>query len=142
MDGRNCYDIDECDINSWETAHGCHPDARCVNTAGSYQCKCLEGFTGNGMATGGTGVTITIDGMNNQDGCRDIDECNTLKPCGANSHCTNSPGSFKCDCKPGFEGDAIDGCTDIDECQDTSPCRFGYKFIVRLSILIVATSYK
>ena len=85
------------------------------------------------MATGGTGVTITIDGMNNQDGCRDIDECNTLKPCGANSLCTNSPGSFKCDCRPGFEGDAIDGCTDINECQDNSPCRgavngdFGYR---------------
>lgn len=93
MDGRNCYDIDECDINSWETAHGCHPDAQCINTVGSYECSCLEGFLGNGMATGGTGVTVTMDGMNNQDGCRDIDECNTLKPCGIYTLCTNSQGS-------------------------------------------------
>ena len=35
-DGKNCYDIDEC-------AHGrvkCHHNAECINTEGSYECKC------------------------------------------------------------------------------------------------------
>ena len=111
MDGRNCYDIDECDINSWETAHGCHPDAKCVNTIGSYECSCLDGFIGNGMATGGTGVTVTIDGMNNQDGCRDIDECNTLKPCGIYTLCTNSQGFTNKTC-PILLEDIFERCYD------------------------------
>ena len=38
-------DVDECvssELNS------CHADADCVDTVGSYTCKCKEGFFGNG----------------------------------------------------------------------------------------------
>ena len=34
----------------------------------------------------------------------DIDECKTKKPCHPNANCTNTPGSYKCNCTEGFEG--------------------------------------
>ena len=40
-------------------------------------------------------------------------------------NCTNTIGSFLCDCNLGFEGDGINDCNDIDECEtktdDCSP---------------------
>lgn len=37
-------DKDECE----EGTHDCSANADCVNTEGSYSCKCLPGFTGDG----------------------------------------------------------------------------------------------
>ena len=50
-------------------------------------------------------------------GCSDIDECSLFStPCGANTVCSNSVGSFSCECHHGF--DPIDdiSCSDTDEC--------------------------
>ncbi|XP_065180907.1 adhesion G protein-coupled receptor E2-like [Sycon ciliatum] len=66
----------------------------CINTAGSYQCVCREGYEiiGNGTLLQ----------------CRDIDECSlTPHHCPANSaqspeNCVNSMGSYSCDCFEGF----------------------------------------
>ena len=42
----------------------------------------------------------------------DIDECaEEQENCHDNATCTNTPGSFSCDCRPGYEGDGIDNCT-------------------------------
>ena len=38
-------DVDECRLDS----AGCSRDADCINTEGSYSCKCLSGFTGDGF---------------------------------------------------------------------------------------------
>ena len=41
----NCFqliDVNECDQSP------CHDNATCVNEIGSFECSCLEGFTGNG----------------------------------------------------------------------------------------------
>lgn len=38
-------DVDECEIN----AHNCAIHANCVNTPGSFQCSCKEGWVGNGV---------------------------------------------------------------------------------------------
>ena len=38
----NCIDVDECE------AQPCHPNATCIDTIGSYECVCNEGFDGNG----------------------------------------------------------------------------------------------
>ena len=38
-------DINECAING---SHNCHKHANCSNVVGSFNCSCLNGFTGNG----------------------------------------------------------------------------------------------
>ena len=37
-------DINECEVG----AANCAPDATCVNTLGSFECQCNEGFVGDG----------------------------------------------------------------------------------------------
>lgn len=39
-----CPDVDECGLG----LHDCHPDAKCTNTHGSYNCQCRRGFIGDG----------------------------------------------------------------------------------------------
>lgn len=38
----------------------------------------------------------------------DIDECDMPTPCGNNSFCINTNGSFYCVCQAGFTGDGLD----------------------------------
>ena len=42
-----CVDVNECDGNP------CDIDATCDNTAGSFTCTCMDGFTGNGVTCSG-----------------------------------------------------------------------------------------
>ena len=99
-------DVDECiDV----ATNKCHSKAKCFNLPGTYECKCIEGFEG--------------DGFN----CTDIDECQKNSASNGNSEddeeeeervcneayfkCVNTPGSFECVCKDGFvhgsSGDCI-----------------------------------
>lgn len=97
LDKRSCFDIDECLSRNVCGEH------LCVNTEGSYTCRCKEGFE-------------MIDGE-----CRDVDEC-TNSTCEQN--CLNDIGSFSCQCDDGFEL-SKDGrsCEDINECLVHS-CKF------------------
>ena len=55
-----------------------------MNTPGSYECTCREGFT------------LTEDNIT----CTDLDECEV----GLCSHgCVNLIGGFRCDCEDGYE---------------------------------------
>ena len=67
-------DIDEC-----RTGTPCG-DLMCVNTIGSYECICPNGFTHD-------------DGLS----CRDIDECTETNNCGFYG-CSNFPGGYICEC--------------------------------------------
>ncbi|XP_054059423.1 nephronectin isoform X6 [Rissa tridactyla] len=84
-DGRTCIDIDEC-------ATGrviCPRFRQCVNTFGSYICRCHKGFD-----------LMYIGGKYQ---CHDIDECSLGRhQCGSFSRCYNTPGSYKCKCKEGY----------------------------------------
>ena len=40
----------------------------------------------------------------------DIDECVADSPCSTNAECTNTEGSFMCECNTGFDGDGYN-CT-------------------------------
>ncbi|XP_048160556.1 nephronectin isoform X4 [Corvus hawaiiensis] len=84
-DGRTCVDIDEC-----ATGRVLCPRFRhCVNTFGSYICRCHKGFD-----------LMYIGGKYQ---CHDIDECSLgHHQCGSFSHCYNVPGSYKCKCKEGY----------------------------------------
>ena len=53
--------------------------------------------------------------------CDNIDECMST-PCGTNSYCHDTLGSYICDCIPGYEADSYKECVDIDECTIDGAC--------------------
>lgn len=104
-DGVRCsckdgYDLDKdgltCSITGFCMSDTC--EHQCVMGESGYFCKCPDGFKLHA----------------NQHNCSDIDECKSRK---CKHHlCTNTHGSFKCECKEGYQ--MVDGqCSDIDECQ-------------------------
>uniref|UniRef100_A0A3Q3X3C6 Protein CEGP1 n=1 Tax=Mola mola TaxID=94237 RepID=A0A3Q3X3C6_MOLML len=83
-----------------EGSDGCHIDAICQTTQGSYKCTCKAGFKGDGLH------------------CEDIDECDLEYNGGCVHECNNIPGNYRCTCYDGFNL-AHDGhnCLDVDECK-------------------------
>ena len=60
-----CFlDINECLLRKTK----CSPNAQCINTQGSYSCKCQDGYEGDGEK------------------CYDVNECNR-NPCSFNAVC-------------------------------------------------------
>uniref|UniRef100_A0A8C4W2R6 Nephronectin n=1 Tax=Gopherus evgoodei TaxID=1825980 RepID=A0A8C4W2R6_9SAUR len=89
-DGRTCIDVDECATGRVV----CPRFRKCVNTFGSYICKCHKGFE-----------LMYIGGKYQ---CHDIDECSIGQyQCGSFSRCYNTQGTYKCKCKEGYRGDGI-----------------------------------
>ncbi|RXM34689.1 Nephronectin [Acipenser ruthenus] len=86
-DGRTCVDVDEC-----ATGRAVCPRFRkCINTFGSYICKCHEGFD--------------LKYINGKYQCIDVNEClSSVHHCSSFAMCYNTPGSYKCKCKGGFKG--------------------------------------
>ncbi|XP_040893707.1 signal peptide, CUB and EGF-like domain-containing protein 2 isoform X4 [Toxotes jaculatrix] len=83
-----------------EGSDGCHIDAICQTTQGSYKCTCKAGFKGDGKH------------------CEDTDECDLEYNGGCVHECNNIPGNYRCTCYDGFNL-AHDGhnCLDVDECE-------------------------
>ncbi|KAA8595680.1 hypothetical protein FQN60_010971 [Etheostoma spectabile] len=67
-----------------EGSDGCHIDAICQSTQGSYKCTCKAGFKGDGKH------------------CEDIDECDSVYNGGCVHECNNIPGNYRCTCYDGF----------------------------------------
>ncbi|XP_067591512.1 nephronectin isoform X5 [Pseudorca crassidens] len=89
-DGRTCVDIDECATGR----ASCPRYRQCVNTFGSYICKCHKGFD-----------LMYIGGKYQ---CHDIDECSLGQyQCSTFARCYNVHGSYKCKCKDGYQGDGL-----------------------------------
>lgn len=45
IDKFNCAELDECRTGQ----HACHEYAECINTMGSYHCRCKDGYEGDGF---------------------------------------------------------------------------------------------
>ncbi|CAB1319564.1 unnamed protein product [Coregonus sp. 'balchen'] len=110
-------DVDECSLGGNPCEHG----GKCLNTKGSFQCKCQPGFSG---ARCYEGLFCQIN----------TDEC-ANNPCLNNGKCIDKINTFHCQCPTGFAGYLcqidIDECytgqhceTDINECF-SDPCHYG-----------------
>uniref|UniRef100_A0A3B5L0J9 Signal peptide, CUB and EGF-like domain-containing protein 1 n=1 Tax=Xiphophorus couchianus TaxID=32473 RepID=A0A3B5L0J9_9TELE len=138
-----CPDVDECLDNNG----GCQQV--CVNTMGSYECQCKDGFflsdnqhtcihrsdESCAVNNGGcdrtckdtaTGVRCSCPvGFTLQpDGktCKDIDECEENNG-GCDHFCRNTVGSFECSCQKGYKLLTDERtCKDIDECSFERTC--------------------
>ncbi|KAF7709956.1 hypothetical protein HF521_016806 [Silurus meridionalis] len=90
-DGKTCVDIDECVAGK----HQCLYNRECVNTFGSYYCKCPSGYD--------------LKYISGKYDCVDINEClaNTHK-CSRHAECLNTEGSYKCKCTQGFRGNGFE----------------------------------
>lgn len=103
-------DIDEC-----REIPGVCENGLCINLIGSFRCECPIGFIYNdkllicegearlstppwGEVGGGhfSSFSISLSWL------LDIDECQNGPVCQQNAACLNLPGSFRCDCKPGY----------------------------------------
>lgn len=83
----------------------CGENAVCHNTQGSYDCDCLAGYTSiQGVCRGGSASCFGREGR-----VTDIDECSN-SPCGHSDgvQCVNEPGTYRCECKEGF--DSLNDC--------------------------------
>ncbi|XP_060578338.1 fibrillin-1-like [Ruditapes philippinarum] len=95
--GESCNeDINECEFDIPPCSN---PRTECVNTLGSYSCKCRVGFS-----------------LSNKGLCTDIDECKEPHLNNCTQECKNTIGSFSCKCKNGFTRKDQTSCDDINEC--------------------------
>ncbi|KAH1186493.1 epidermal growth factor-like protein 6 isoform X1 [Mauremys mutica] len=95
--GRTCIDIDECSTGKAI----CSYNRRCVNTFGSYYCKCQIGYE--------------LKYVRGHYDCVDINECAaSTHKCNVHAGCLNTQGSFKCKCKQGYRGSGFE-CSVIPE---------------------------
>lgn len=95
--------------------NNCHQHGLCENTQGSYNCRCKSGYVGNGRSNC-TGLYDYSYGLSSiimlflstlskiyLSFITDINECLNSNSCPANAICTNTPGSYSCRCKPGYQ---------------------------------------
>lgn len=83
----------------------------CVNIPGSFVCECGLGFSRNSDLSCQGELCIRIWLFQPcinisywyHNFSVDINECVTLEPCGVNTMCENSEGSFMCNCNGGYE---------------------------------------
>ena len=101
-------DINECELETYP----CNVYANCTDTDGSFNCTCREGFEGDGFNCTGKfyfctqGLCTCL--MTNLTFVADIPECERgLDGCDPNATCTNTIGSYVCNCNTGFTGDGF-----------------------------------
>ena len=142
MKSGSCIDENECRPGS----NNCDANAICLNTIGSFTCTCNEGYYGTGKYCapgqchdGSCPVNQKCSKPTSIDCecksgfiqvssniCADIDECSDENDCAGEAKCLNTPGSYKCACKPGFVGNGkscLEGqCSAEAFCEKNEEC--------------------
>uniref|UniRef100_F6PUJ2 EGF-like domain-containing protein n=1 Tax=Ciona intestinalis TaxID=7719 RepID=F6PUJ2_CIOIN len=135
--GRFCRDVNEC------THSPCDSNQYCINSRGSYHCRCKAGYSDAGdgscvdtdecaqgmcQALGETCRNtvgsyecvcdrgFTKDPTTNGRYCMDVNECD-LDMCSENSECINTQGSYFCRCHRGYTKHQAGVCVDNQECS-------------------------
>ena len=101
-------DIDECEGTAL-----CPANSTCVNTFGSFDCVCDDGFVQNeSVCIGKNNHYLPFLKQNDTTVClhlstttsnADVDECRFNETCPEHSTCMNSIGSFTCTCNDGYK---------------------------------------
>ena len=102
-------DIDECNLN----LSMCQPDSYCNNTIGSYLCICNVGYSGDGFinCTSKSTELSIFHCFYFELFTSDINECKLdTDDCDENAECTDTIGSFSCDCNFGYTGSGRECC--------------------------------
>lgn len=116
-----CADVNECEAEPCGLGKGV-----CMNTGGSYNCHCNRGYqlkvhkgvrscVGESSCKGSQPrptAELARTQVSGLPSCPahtrlplpppDIDECAKPHVCGDGGTCTNYPGHYKCDCRPGY----------------------------------------
>ncbi|XP_078333705.1 uncharacterized protein LOC111101935 [Crassostrea virginica] len=135
-DGKTCIDINECRDES-PCSHNC------TNIEGGFECGCAVGYRLQNDGVSCEECTGSFYGVNCETPCKcgrgakdchhvtgcvcemgwtgetcevDVDECKSNPCIGDHQTCLNTPGSYRCECTPGFNM-SNGHCTDIDECK-------------------------
>lgn len=117
--GTGCELITACDEGSSPCVHGtCTPGCN----AGVHPFGCAVVLVSNSSEAAAVDYTCNCDGSGYAGQFCEVerDECAEGSPCAANAICTDTVGSYTCDCGDGFFGDGKVFCGDVDECLSGS----------------------
>ena len=121
----NTVDVDECSSNA---TNDCDLNAICTNTEGSYVCRCIRGYEGDGRNC--TGIYLSLVEKNCVNSQQFISSCGyrffafvliwifyllavisgCSPSCDPNAFCDEDGELPVCVCNPGFQGDG-QNCT-------------------------------